>query len=112
MIIERDVLIGSVVSIMHGNRQHGIARLDRPVREQPGEWPLVTIGEDSWIGDHAVVMFNVGRHCVVAAGAVVTKPVPDYAIVAGCPAEIVRYRNQPVPARDSVSDEPLTSPAV
>lgn len=92
--IGRDVLIGSFVSIMNGNRQHGIERLDIPVREQPGEWPLITIGEDSWIGDHAVVMADVGQHCVVAAGAIVTKPVPDYAIVAGCPAEIIRYRNQ------------------
>lgn len=93
--IERDVLIGSFVSIMNGSRQHGIERLDLPVREQPGVWPLITIGEDSWIGDHAVVMANIGKHCVVAAGAVVTKPVPDYAIVAGCPARIVRYRNEP-----------------
>lgn len=93
VVIERDVLIGSFVSIMNGSRQHGIARLDIPVREQPGEWPLVTIGADSWIGDHAVVMADVGRHCVVAAGAVVVSPVPDYAIVAGCPARILRYRD-------------------
>lgn len=92
--IERDVLIGSFVSIMNGNRQHGTDRLDVPVREQPGVWPHVTIGEDSWIGDHAVVMADVGRHCVVAAGAVVTRPVPDYAVVAGCPAKILRYRNE------------------
>lgn len=90
--IERDVLIGSFVSIMNGNQQHGIERLDIPVREQPGTWPHVTIGEDSWIGDHAVVMADVGKHCVVAAGAVVTSPVPDYAIVAGCPARVLRYR--------------------
>jgi acetyltransferase-like isoleucine patch superfamily enzyme len=92
--LERDVLIGSFVSIMNGNRQHGIERLDVPVREQPGVWPLVTIGKDSWIGDRAVVMANIGKHCVVAAGAVVTKPVPDYAIVAGCPAVIQRYRQE------------------
>ncbi len=98
--LERDVLIGSFVSIMNGNRQHGIERLDIPIREQPGVWPLVTVGADSWIGDHAVVMADVGKHCVVAAGAVVTKPVPDYAIVAGCPATIVRYRNR----KDSSGD--------
>lgn len=96
--IERDALIGSYVSIMNGSRQHGIERLDIPVREQPGEWPHVTIGADSWIGDHAVVMADVGRHCVVAAAAVVTQPVPDYAIVAGSPAKILRYRNQPASA--------------
>ena len=92
--VERDVLIGSFVSIMNGNRQHGIERLDVPVREQPGVWPHVTIGEDSWIGDRAVVMADVGKHCVVAAGAIVTKPVPDYAIVSGCPATVQRYRRE------------------
>lgn len=90
--LEDDVLIGSHVSIMNGSRQHGIGRLDIPVREQPGVWPRITIGEDSWIGDRAVVMANVGKHCVVGAGSVVTKPVPDYAIVVGVPAKIAGYR--------------------
>jgi virginiamycin A acetyltransferase len=108
--IERDVLIGSFVSIMNGSRQHGIDRFDLPVREQPGEWPLVTIGADSWIGDHAVIMADVGRHCVVAAGAIVTRPVPDYAIVAGSPAHILRYRNQPETAT-CATDAPA-SPAL
>jgi acetyltransferase-like isoleucine patch superfamily enzyme len=108
--LERDALIGSFVSIMNGSRQHGIARLDVPVREQPGVWPHVTIGEDSWIGDHAVVMADVGKHCVVAAGAVVTKPVPDYAIVAGCPARIMRYRNRAEMPGESV-EELLTASA-
>ena len=92
--LEDDVLVGSHVSITNGSRQHGTSRLDISVREQPGEWPRVTIGRDSWIGDRAVVMANVGKHCVVGAGAVVAKPVPDYAIVVGNPARIVRYRNQ------------------
>lgn len=90
--LEADVLIGSHVSVINGNRQHGIELLDIPVREQPGEWPHITIGRDSWIGDRAVVMADVGRHCVVAAGAVVTKPVPDYAIVAGVPARVIGRR--------------------
>src|SRR6056297_465635 len=63
--IERDVLIGSQVSITNGAKQHGIERLDVPIREQPGHWPRVTIGEDSWLGDRAIVMASVGRHCVV-----------------------------------------------
>lgn len=97
VIIEDDVLIGSHVSITNGNQQHGIRRLDIPVREQPGKWPRVTIGRDSWIGDRAIVMADVGKHCVVGAGAVVTKPVPDYAIVVGNPARIVKYRNDSLP---------------
>jgi acetyltransferase-like isoleucine patch superfamily enzyme len=88
-----DVLIGSHVSIINGGGQHGIERLDIPVREQPGEWPRVTVGEDSWIGDRAVVLANVGKHCVIGAGAVVCSPIPDYAIALGVPARVIRYRN-------------------
>lgn len=92
--LEDDVLLGSNVSIINGSRQHGIDRLDIPVREQPGHWPHVTIGRDSWIGDRAIVMADVGRHCVVGAGSVVVKPVPDYAIVAGNPACVIRTRGE------------------
>lgn len=93
--IEDDALIGSHVSITNGSRQHGTSRLDIPVREQPGEWPRVTIGRDTWVGDRAVIMADVGNHCVVGAGSVVTRPVPDYAIVVGSPARIVGWRKEP-----------------
>lgn len=90
--LEDDVLLGSHVSIMNGAAQHGIERLDIPIREQPGVWPRVTIGRDSWIGDRATVMADVGKHCVIGAGSVVTKAIPDYAIAAGVPAKVIRYR--------------------
>ncbi len=92
--LEDDVLVGSHVSIMNGGAQHGIDRLDVPIREQPGSWPRVTIGADSWIGDRAVIMADVGRHCVVGAGSVVTGPLPDFAIAVGSPARIVRFRDE------------------
>jgi acetyltransferase-like isoleucine patch superfamily enzyme len=91
--LEDDVLLGSQVSIMNGTSQHGIERLDVPIREQPGDWPRITIGRDTWIGDRAVVMADVGKHCVVGAGSVVTKRVPDFAVVAGVPARVLRLRN-------------------
>ncbi len=87
-----DVVIASHVSIMNGSNQHGIGRLDIPVREQPGDWPRITIGKDTWIGDRAVIMADVGEHCVIGAGSVVTKPIPNYAIAVGTPARIVRFR--------------------
>jgi virginiamycin A acetyltransferase len=93
IVLEDDVLLGSQVSIVNGGGQHGIARLDIPIREQPGAFPRVMIGRDSWIGERAVILADVGRHCVVAAGSVVVKPLPDYAIAAGVPARIVRYRD-------------------
>ena len=68
--------------------------MDVPVREQPGVFEPITIGEDSWIGERAVVSADVGKHCVVGAGAVVTKPVPDYAIVVGVPAKVIGDRRE------------------
>lgn len=52
------------------------------------------IGHDVWIGTGAVLLegIHIGNGAVVAAGSVVTKNVPPYAIVAGVPAKIIRYR--------------------
>jgi acetyltransferase-like isoleucine patch superfamily enzyme len=97
--LEDDVLLGSHVSVMNGGGQHGIERLDIPIREQPGTYPRVTIGRDSWIGERSVVQADVGRHCVIGAGSVVNRPIPDYAIAAGAPARVIRFRNQDLDSR-------------
>ena len=53
----------------------------------------VKIGNNVWIGTHAVVLpgVTIGSNAVIGAGAVVTKDVPENAIVAGVPAKIIRY---------------------
>lgn len=59
----------------------------------------VNINSDVWIGRSAIVLpgVEVGVGAVVGAGAVVTKSVPPYAIVAGNPARLIRYRfDQPI----------------
>lgn len=58
---------------------------------------LCKIGNDVWIGTGATLVcgskaLNIGNGAVIAAGSVVTKDVPPYAVVAGCPAKILRYR--------------------
>ncbi|MCA9047609.1 MAG: acyltransferase [Planctomycetaceae bacterium] len=106
--IEEDVLIASHVSVMNGCHQHGIERLDIPVREQTGVYERVSIGRDSWIGERATVAANVGRHCIVGAGALVLKPVPDFAIVVGVPAKIVGDRRDHV---RTVDDQPSATAA-
>lgn len=52
------------------------------------------IGNDVWIGDSALLIegIHIGDGAVVAAGSVVTKDVPSYAVAAGVPAKVVRYR--------------------
>lgn len=54
----------------------------------------VIIGNDVWIGDRVLINSGVrlGDGCVVAAGSVVVKDVPPYAIVGGIPAKIIKYR--------------------
>jgi virginiamycin A acetyltransferase len=90
--LEPDVLLASGVHIPSGGATHGIDDLDRPIRDQPGARTMVRIGEGTWIGSAAVVLADVGKHCVIGAGAVVTQPIPDYAIAAGVPARVIRSR--------------------
>ena len=53
------------------------------------------ICDDVWIGTRVTILGNVktiGKGAIIAAGAVVTKSVPDYAIVGGNPAKVIKYR--------------------
>lgn len=55
----------------------------------------VTIKKNAWIGMNVTICpgVTIGKYAVVAAGAVVTKDVPDYAVVGGVPAKVIRYQN-------------------
>jgi acetyltransferase-like isoleucine patch superfamily enzyme len=54
----------------------------------------INIGHDVWVGANAIILtgINIGNGAIVAAGAIVTKDIPPYAIVAGNPAKIIKYR--------------------
>ena len=57
----------------------------------------ITIGHDVWLGRNVTITnySNIGNGVIAGAGAVITKDVPDYAVVAGVPARIIRYRYTP-----------------
>lgn len=95
------VRIASLVSIVGFN--HGFDDPDTPINDQPHVTLGITIGDDVWIGANAVILDGVtlGRGAVVAAGAVVTKDIPDLAIAAGVPAKVVRRRGETVLAARS-----------
>lgn len=95
--LERDVLVAAAVHIPSGPHTHGTNPLS-PIRDQPGDRRLVRVGAGSWIGSNAVVLADVGRDTIVAAGAVVTQPLPDGVIAAGVPARVVRQRDRPLAA--------------
>ena len=90
--IERDALIASGAHIPSGGATHGTEDAERPIRDQPITRTCVRIGEGAWIGSAAIVMADIGRHSVVGAGSVVTRPVPDYTVVAGVPARVIKTR--------------------
>jgi len=72
---------------------HGL-KPDRDIKDQPVRSRGIRIGRDVWIGANAGVTdgVTIGDHAVIAMGAVVTKDVPDWAIVAGVPAGVVGDR--------------------
>lgn len=89
--IGKKVLLGPGVTIVSSN--HGIAA-GVPMIDQDGCDQDVWIGDDVWIGAHVVVTPGVRIHngCVVGAGAVVTRDLPENSICVGVPAKPVSYR--------------------
>lgn len=109
--------IGRYTSIAHGVRffagqeHHTEWGTTYPFTHLPSEWPElreltghpnsrgnIIVGSDVWIGYGALIRsgVSVGHGSVIGMGAVVTRDVPPYAIVAGNPAKLVRYRFDPI----------------
>jgi len=91
-IVEDYCTLGSNVHILSGKKQHNFEDLDTPIQEQGGTFKKIRIGEDTWIGNGAIVMANIGKKCIIGAGSVVTRDFPDYSIIGGNPAKILKKR--------------------
>lgn len=93
--IGNNVIMGPEVRIFTVN--HNTDRVDIPIKYQGDtQAQEVIIGDDSWIGFRSIILPGVKIGCgvVVGAGAVVAKDVPDYAVVVGNPAKVVKIRGK------------------
>ena len=69
----------------------------QPEVEKLKQVKRIRIGNDVWLGQNVLITnyANIGNGVIAGAGAVITKDVPDYAVVAGVPARVIRYRCSP-----------------
>lgn len=90
IIIDDYVFFGHGVQILARGHDYTLFNAERQqkVTEKP-----IHIKRGAWIGSGSIVLggTTIGKHSVVAAGSVITKDVPDYAIVGGNPAKIIKY---------------------
>jgi len=95
VVFGNHVLVGPYVIINSGNHRYNDS--SRLIREQGHKLAPIQIEDDVWIGAHAVIMPGVrlGRGCVIAASAVVTKSVEPNTVVAGIPATTVINHREP-----------------
>jgi serine acetyltransferase len=86
-----DIQTGPYVYITDQN--HGYEDPTMPVGIQPTHELPVRIGSGSWLGANVVILpgTDLGRNCVVAAGAVVRGTFPDHTVVGGVPAKVIRF---------------------
>lgn len=90
--IGNDVMMGPNVVIL--TNSHKYNRIDIPINQQENFVKGVSIGNDVWIGERVIILpgVNIGNGVIIGAGAVVTKDIPDYAIIGGVPAKIIKLR--------------------
>ena len=90
------VEIGNNVNLAQGITvtalNHNFSDANKRIDEQGVSTNPVTIEDDVWVGANAVILpgVTIGEHCVVAAGAIVTKDVPPHSLVAGVPAKVIK----------------------
>lgn len=91
--IGNDVMIAPGVIFL--DRKHIVERTEiSMIKQGQSERMLTIVGSDVWIGQNAILMpgIRVGKGSIIGAGSVVTKDVPDLAVVAGVPAKLLKMR--------------------
>ena len=85
----------TVQHVVMSGLNHGFDDVSTAFRYQPCTTSEIIIGEACWIGANVVITagVKVGKYSIIAAGSVVTKDVPEYSIVAGNPARLLKQYN-------------------
>ena len=94
IVIADGVLFASNVLVTSEN--HGIdPESNLYYMDQELSGGAVHIGEGSWIGEKAIILpgVSIGKKCVVGAGSIVTKTIPDFSIAVGNPAHVIKRYN-------------------
>jgi acetyltransferase-like isoleucine patch superfamily enzyme len=92
--IEDYVSCGSNVSLV--NFDHGWQDIHKDINSTPlMVHGAIEIGAQTWIGNNVVILggVSIGRHCVIGAGSIVTKDIPDYSLAVGNPAKVIKQYN-------------------
>jgi acetyltransferase-like isoleucine patch superfamily enzyme len=93
--IGRECIVADRVMLI--DFDHGVVEVERPIREQGIYKRDVRVGHNVWIGYGACVLrgVTVGNNAIVGTSSVVTKDVPENAVVGGAPAKLIRKRPAP-----------------
>lgn len=87
--LEKHSLIGSRVSILSGKAQHELDQNGRWTPFSPDAMARVSIAENVWVGEGAILMADIGEGSQISAGAVITTAVRPHVVMAGNPARLV-----------------------
>ncbi|MGH7491758.1 MAG: DapH/DapD/GlmU-related protein [bacterium] len=92
--IGKNVLMAAYVYLVGGT--HTFHRMDLPILLQDRVSHGIQVGDNTWLGAHAVVFdgAKIGKECIIGAGAIINHDIPDWKIAAGVPAKVIRDRRQ------------------
>ncbi|MFH1297958.1 MAG: acyltransferase [Bacteroidota bacterium] len=94
VIIGNDIRLAQ--NIVMSGLNHNYEDVTIPIPDQGVTTAPIVIEDETWLGANCVVLpgVTIGKHCVIAAGSIVTKDIPSFSVAAGNPARVLKQYNQ------------------